>query len=60
MDIAQISEYARALYDSHGDKAEVEVAQKMRDCEDAGKTDEAEDWREIRKAIHAIRGANQG
>jgi len=58
MDIAQVSEYARALYNTHGGKAEAEAAQKMRDCEEAGKTDEAEDWRAVREAIHAIRGAN--
>lgn len=58
MDIAQISEYARALHDTHGGKAEAEVAKKMRECEEAGKTDEAEDWRAISEAIRAIRGAN--
>ncbi len=60
MDIKKTEEYARALYNAHGDKAEAEVAQKMRKCDEAGKTDEAGDWKKIREAIRAMRGANQG
>ena len=60
MEIKKVGEYARALYDAHGDKAEAEAAQKIRECEEAGKTEEAADWQAIRKAIHELRGPNQG
>jgi hypothetical protein len=40
--MAKITEYARALYEAHGDKAEAEAAQKARQHEDAGETEEAE------------------
>jgi len=43
MDPMKTAEYARSLLGAHGDKAEAEAAQKARDCEEAGKTGEAED-----------------
>lgn len=60
MDPGKVSEYARSLFDAHGDKAEAEAARKMLDHENAGNSEEAELWRAIREAIRAIRGANQG
>lgn len=60
VDAIKVAEYARALYSTHGDRAEAEVAQKMRDCESAGKADEAEDWKAVRQAIRQLRGPNQG
>ncbi|NNJ66792.1 MAG: hypothetical protein HKP54_02015 [Boseongicola sp.] len=60
MEMAKITEYARALYDAHGDKAEAEAAQKAKHHEDAGETKEAETWHAIRSAIREIRGAHQG
>ncbi|MBQ4826793.1 hypothetical protein K3555_06015 [Leisingera sp. M527] len=59
MDAIKATEYARALYSAHGDKAELEAAQKMRSCEAAGKDDEAADWKAVRQAIRAMRGPNQ-
>jgi hypothetical protein len=59
MEMAKITEYARALYEAHGDKAEAEAAQKARQHEDAGDTEEAETWRAIRKAIGEMRGAHE-
>jgi hypothetical protein len=59
MEVAKIEEYARALYNAHGDKAEAEAAQKVRACEKAGKTAEAEEWKAVRSAIHELRGPNQ-
>jgi len=59
MDAIKTTEYARALLNSHGDKAHAEVARRMRECEDAGRTDEAEDWKRIRLAISEMRGPNQ-
>lgn len=56
----KVAGYARALYELHGDKAEAEAAQKMAAAEEAGKTDEVEQWRAVREAVRALRGANQG
>ena len=55
MEIAKINEYARALYDAHGDKAEAEAAQKAKQHEDAGELAEAETWRAVRTVIGEIR-----
>lgn len=60
MDASKITDYARALYDAHGDKAEAEAAQKMKTAEAAGKAEEVEQWRSVREAVRALRGANQG
>lgn len=60
MEASKVAEYARALYEAHGDKAEVEAAQKAKQHEDAGEKKDAETWRAIRAAIREIRGAHQG
>lgn len=56
MEATKVSEYARALYSAHGDKAEAEVARKARESETAGKMEEAETWRAIRRAVSRMRG----
>ena len=60
MDAIQTTEYARALLSARGNKAMAEAAQRMRDSEEAGKHDEAEDWKRIRLAISEMRGPHQG
>jgi hypothetical protein len=57
MEMTKIAEYARALYDAHGSKAELEAAQKAKQSEEAGDSEEAETWRAVRKAISQMRGA---
>ncbi|MHA6345721.1 hypothetical protein [Roseivivax sp. CAU 1761] len=59
MDAMQVSEYAHALYRAHGPRAEAEAAQKARECEERGKTHDAQNWREIRARIHQMRGPRQ-
>jgi len=59
MEVSKITEYARALYNSHGDKAEAEAAQKAKQHEEAGEEKKAADWRAIRAAIREIRGAHE-
>ena len=59
MEQSKIAEYALALYQAHGDKAEAEAAQKAKRHDEAGDTEEAETWRAIRKAISEIRGAHE-
>ncbi|CUJ88369.1 hypothetical protein RUE5091_00691 [Ruegeria denitrificans] len=60
MDALQTAQYARALYTVHGDRAEAEAAQKMRECEAAGNRQEAQDWQAVRQSIRQMRGPNQG
>lgn len=55
MDEKQISDYAYRLRESHGDKAELVAAQKIKDLEDRNKTEAAEDWKRIRAAIRSLR-----
>ena len=59
MDAIKSTQFARALLSSHGDKAEAEVARKMRRCEETGKHREAADWRKVRMAISEMRGPRQ-
>ena len=59
MDALKTAQYARALYTAHGDQAEAEAAQKMRECETAGNRQEAKDWQAVRSAVRQIRGPNQ-
>ena len=59
MQTAQITEYARALYAAHGDKAEAEAAQKAKRFESRGDIGSADNWRAIRRAIKEYRGAHQ-
>ena len=47
---------AEQLLASHGDKAEAEVAQRAAAADAAGKTGEAEQWRQVRAALTALRG----
>jgi hypothetical protein len=60
METSKVAEYARALYEAHGDKAEAEAAQRAKRHEEAGDVKDAETWRAVRAAIREIRGAHQG
>ncbi|MGQ7847083.1 hypothetical protein ACUNV4_21530 [Granulosicoccus sp. 3-233] len=53
----KIAEYARVLYEAHGNKAEVEAAQKAKRYDEEGNSEEAETWRAVRKAINEMRGS---
>ena len=59
MDVIKTTEIARALYRTHGDKAEFEAAQCENRFKTAGNHDEAENWRAIRGSLRRLRGANQ-
>ena len=60
MDVIKTTEIAHALYRAHGDRAELEAAQRERQYQDAGDKREAENWRAIRGSVRRLRGANQG
>jgi hypothetical protein len=58
METVKIAEYARALLDAHGDKAEAEAAQKASALKAEGKAGEAQQWEKVRKAIHELRSGH--
>jgi hypothetical protein len=58
MDASQVDDVAQRLYRAHGDRAEYEAAQKAKECEGRGATDEAATWRNVRERIRIIRGPN--
>ena len=56
MDSHAIHDYARRFVGAHGDKAELETAQKAAECERQGEKCQAVDWRRIQAAIKELRG----
>jgi len=56
MDMNEVHDYARRFLGTHRDKAEAEAAQRILECEKAGDTSQAEDWRRIQAAIKQMRG----
>lgn len=56
MDSSTIHDYARRFVGAHGEKAELEAAQKAAECERQGQKDQAGDWRRIQAAIKEMRG----
>ncbi|WP_127560335.1 hypothetical protein [Nioella ostreopsis] len=56
MGTSDLIQYAHALYNAHGDKAEAEAAQKALAEENAGNAEEAQKWRSIRGHIKELRG----
>jgi len=54
MDSTAIHDYARRLVGAHGDKAELEAAQRAASCERQGDKGQAADWRKIQAAIKAL------
>lgn len=59
MDVIKANEMAHALYRAHGDKAELEAAQREQQFSSDGDEDQASYWRMIRASIRQLRGANQ-
>ncbi len=59
MDAVNVTEYARALLDAHGGRAEAEAARRMQQARATGRSEEAENWKRIRLAISEMRGPHQ-
>ncbi|SDO13251.1 hypothetical protein SAMN05216196_103495 [Lutimaribacter pacificus] len=59
MDTMQTTQYARALMQARGPRAIAEAARRMRESEDKGDRDEADNWRRIRLAMLELRGPHQ-
>ena len=51
----EVADYARRLFEAHGDKAEAEAAQREAAAKDQNNEAEANDWARIRLAIHEMR-----
>ena len=56
MNAIEIQEHARKLKDAHGDKAILKAAEKVRELEEAGDREQAENWRRIEAALMQMRG----
>jgi hypothetical protein len=56
MDANAIHHYARRLLETHGEKAELEAAQKAAECEKQHDHSQARDWQRIKAAISQMRG----
>ena len=52
----EINDYARQLFEAHGNKSIVEAAQKAHSYEEKGRTEEAQTWRRIEAALKVMRG----
>lgn len=59
MEFEKVTQYAHALFAAHGNMAEAEAAQKVKECEESGDADQAESWRAVRAVIREMRGARQ-
>lgn len=56
MDHKDLVQYARSLYDAHGDKAEAEAARKAAAARETGEAEDAAKWDKIRGHIKELRG----
>ena len=54
-----VSDYARELFQAHGDKAIAEAAQKAAAMEKRGDEDQARTWRRIEAALKELAGPHQ-
>lgn len=57
MQMAQIHNIARRLYESHGMKAEAEAARKLQEAEQSGDEEQQDLWRRVRAVVHDMKGA---
>jgi hypothetical protein len=54
-----VQDYARQLWDAHGDKAVVEAAQKACVCEEREDNEQAQAWRHIEAVLKLMRGPHE-
>ena len=59
MQIVEIHDYARQLWEAHGLKAIAEAAQKARSFEERGESERARTWRRIEAVLLDMRGPRQ-
>ena len=58
MRMQDIHDFARQLFEAHGDKAEAEAQQRAQKAEQENDKEQAEDWRRVRAAIREMRGSH--
>jgi hypothetical protein len=54
--MTEIRDYTRRFYGAHGEKAELEAAQKAAACERRGSAIRPATWRRIQAALKEMRG----
>jgi hypothetical protein len=59
MDTANVSAFARHLFETQGPKALAEAAQKALACEQSGDREQAQFWRSVEAVMLEIRGPRQ-
>jgi hypothetical protein len=59
MEMDKIHVFARSLLSTHGDRAELEAAQRAVECDRDGDRNQAQEWRRIQVAIKEMRGPHE-
>lgn len=59
MGTVELQDLARRLMEAHGPKARAEASQKARELEEAGKADEAADWRKVGALLEQMQGPRE-
>ena len=54
-----IQDYARQLFEAHGDRAIAEAAQKAGAFEQRGEKEQAETWRRVEAALKLMQGPHE-
>jgi hypothetical protein len=54
-----VQDYARQLFEAHGQKAVAEAAQMARSLEEQGKSEEAKTWRLVEEALKEMLGPHE-
>ncbi len=60
MNSMDVSVFARQLFESHGNKAIAEAAQKAVSLEKAGDMEQSRTWRRVEAVLLEMRGPHQG
>jgi hypothetical protein len=56
MNAVEIQTHAQKLYSVHGAKALAEANQKVKEFEQKGDKQQAQEWKQIETALHSMRG----
>jgi hypothetical protein len=56
MNAVEIQTHAQKLYSAHGAKALSEANQKVREFEQKGDKEQAQEWKQIENALQSMRG----
>jgi hypothetical protein len=56
----EVHDYARALFNAHGNRARAQAAHRARELAEEGNSRQAETWRRIEAAIQSMDGPHQG